>query len=147
MNEQERPQALLSGIIYGEFAFWIAIIGMIVATIGIIIYFLGGNQFFDANILINELWAGKDTATIWKDAAPEKIEHVLHGHWYLKNLVYSDAISMLGIGICCLSAVVGSWGSVIGMIINKEKPYLFLFFAIIIAILLTCSAAGLISLH
>jgi len=144
MTEQEKPQALLSGVIYGEITYWVTLIGMVIATIGMILYFIIGNQFFDANTMINELWAGKDAATIWEDAAGTK---VIHGHWYLTKLAFTDAIAMLGLGLCCLAAVFGSWGSVIGMIANKEKPYLFLVFAIIIAVLLTCSAAGLISLH
>jgi hypothetical protein len=144
MEEREETKALLSGIIYGDCAFWIALVGMFVGLIGIIIYFFGNNQFFDANILINHLLAGKDADTIWRQATEGE---VIYGHWYLNKFGFSDAISMLGISICCCAAVVGAWGSVIGMIVNKEKPYLFLVFALIISVILTCSAAGLISLH
>ena|SRR6056297_2369747 len=144
MEENQETKALLSGIIYGDCAFWIALVGMVVGLIGILIYFFGASQFFDANVLINHLLAGEDANTIWKKATDGE---VIYGHWYLGKFGYSDAISMLGISICCFAAVVGSWGSVIGMILNKEKPYLFLVFALVIAVILTCSAAGLISLH
>jgi hypothetical protein len=36
---------------------------------------------------------------------------------------------------------------VVGMIVNKEKPYIFLVFALIIAVILAMSAGGLISIH
>ncbi len=145
MNEEQSTKPLLSGIIYGECAFWLAIIGMVVAIIGILIYLGGVNQYFDPQVLINGLWEGKDADTIWREASKEG--GVLYGHWYLGNLAFSDALAMLGIGISCLGGVIGAWGAVAGMIINKEKPYLFLIFALVIAIILVCSAAGLISIH
>jgi len=144
MEDRDETKALLSGIIYGDCAYYIALVGMVVSMVGIIIYFFGVNQYFDANVMINHLMAGEDADTIWKEATEGE---VLYGHWYLGKMAFSDAISMLGIGICCCAAVVGAWGSVIGMILNKEKPYLFLVFALIIAVILICSAAGLISLH
>ena len=143
-EERQVPKPLLSGIIYGEIAYWIALLGMGVSIIGIILYLIGMNQFFDPQTVLDGLFAGKDTAVIWKEAANSE---VMHGHWYLQVLTKSDAIAMLGIGICCLAGVIGAWGSVVGMFVNKEKPYIFLIFALIIAVILVMSAAGLISVH
>ncbi|MGM0760137.1 MAG: DUF1634 domain-containing protein [Thermodesulfobacteriota bacterium] len=143
-EERQIPKPLLSGIIYGEIAYWITLVGMCVSIVGIVLYLIGFNQFFDPQAVLNGLFAGQDTAEIWKNAANTE---VIHGHWYMDVLAKSDAIAMLGIGICCLAGVVGAWGSVIGMIVNKEKPYIFLLFAFIIAVILVMSAGGLISIH
>jgi hypothetical protein len=143
-NTQEYPKPRLSGIVYGECAYWLAIAGMIIAAIGLVMYMFKVNQFFDAQQLMAALWEGKDTDTIWKLATGDNVQY---GHWYLKNLGYSDGLAMLGIGVCCVAGVVGIWGSVIAMIVKKEKPYIFLVFALIIAIILIASAAGLISIH
>ena len=69
MTQQERPKALLSGILYGEFVFWVTIAGMIIAVIGIVMYFSGGDQFFNSQTLMNKLWTGEDAETIWKEVA------------------------------------------------------------------------------
>ena len=143
-EEKSYQKPLLSGLIYGEIAYWVALLGMAVSIVGIILYLIGVNQFFEPQTLLNELFAGKDVTTIWHDAADS---HVMHGHWYLQVLAKSDAIAMLGIGICCFAGVLGAWGSTIGMIVNKEKPYIFLVFALIISIILAMSAGGLISIH
>ena len=144
-QQQQRPKALLSGVIYGECAFWIAIAGMIIAIIGILLGFAGLEKVFHGKLVMQHLLSGSDASTIWERAS--SYDHVQHGHWYLGKLGFSDAISMLGISLCCLAAVVGSWGSVIGMIVNKEKPAFYVGFSLIIAVILTCSAAGLISIH
>lgn len=143
-NTQEYPKPRLSGIVYGECAYWLALAGMVVAIVGMVMYMLKMNQFFDGQTLMAALWEGKDTDTIWKLASGGKVQY---GHWYLKNLGTSDGLAMLGIGISCVAGVVGIWGSVVAMIAAKEKPYIFLVFALIIAVILVCSAAGLISIH
>lgn len=143
-NTQEYPKPRLSGIVYGEFAYWLTLAGMVVAIIGMVMYMFKMNQFFDAQKLMAALWEGKDTHSIWKLASGSEVQY---GHWYLKNLATSDGLAMLGIGICCVAGVFGIWGSVVAMIVKKEKPYIFLVFALIIAIILLCSAAGLISIH
>lgn len=141
---QQGPKPLLSGVIYGQCAFWIAVVGFVVSVYGVLMSSIGPSQFFDMDALLNGLWAGKDAMTIWQDAAGYE---VMHGHWYLKKLAYPDGIAMLGIGITCLGGVIGAWGAFIGMLIHREKPRIFTVFAAIISIILTASALGLISLH
>ena len=144
MDKKDIPKPLLSGILYGEFAFWLAIGGSVIAAIGIIIYFLG-NQFFDPAKLIAGLLSGKDAAHIWEYAANA---HIAHGHWYLQKLGTGDGISMLGIAISCYAGVVGLYASLIGMLKNREKPVIFTVFAVIIIVLVTMSAFGLLpSMH
>jgi len=144
MPEEKGPKPLLSGVIYGECVYWISIIGMLIGIIGMVLYFFGGKHFFDAETVISGLLSGKSATVIWQEAAGRES---LHGHWYLHQLSYSDAIAMLGIGICCLSAVVGVWGAFLGMVIKKERPYFYWIFALILGILLILAAMGKISLH
>ena len=144
-QQEQRPKPLLSGVIYGECAFWIAIAGMVIAIIGLLLGFAGMERVFDSEVVLEQLLSGSDAATIWEKT--DSYDKVQHGHWYLSKMGFSDAISMLGISLSCLAAVVGSWGSVVGMIANKEKPSFYVGFALIIAVILTCSAAGLISIH
>ncbi|MFP4258842.1 MAG: hypothetical protein ACLFRE_07540 [Desulfovermiculus sp.] len=143
-EENQVTKPLLSGVIYGEFAYWIALLGMAVSIIGIVLYLIGLNQLVDPQILLAGLFEGLDANQIWEQAAGSK---ALHGHWYLSVLAKSDAIAMLGIAICCVAGVLGTWGAVVGMIANKEKPNIFLFFALIIAVILTMSAGGLLKIH
>ena len=142
MSEQNVQKPLLSGLVYGEFAYWIALAGLLIALVGIVMYLFGANQFFDPNIIMQGLFEGKDASTIWKEATGGE---VIYGHWYLEKLASSDGIAMLGIGVCCFAGVVGAWGAVVSMIVNKEKPYIFLYFALIIAVILILSAVGVIS--
>ena len=143
MERQEGPKPLLSGVVYGQCAFVIALIGFAVSVGAIVWYFFAGRQFFDADRLMQDLWSGKDVAYIWRHAADSNI---LPGHWYLQKLAFADGISMLGIGIICLAGVVGSWAAWLTMLIRREKPRIFLIFAFIISLLLTASATGLIVL-
>jgi uncharacterized membrane protein len=66
-----------------------------------------------------------------------------HGHWYLGKLGYGDAIAMLGIAVSCFAAVIGMWGATFAMFRDKEKLYAA--FALIVALLLTLCALGIIS--
>jgi len=117
---------------------------MVIAIVEISMYFFDHNQFLDDQVLLDGLWAGKDKTEIWDEAAGSE---VIHGHWYLHKLGWSDGIAMLGIAISCLAGVIGAWGAFAGMIAKKEKPVIFAVFALVISLLLTASAAGLIALH
>ena len=143
MTKEEKSKSLLSGILYGEIVFWCAITGITISIIGLFIYTFG-SRFFNNKILLNALLAGKDPAAIWKEAAGREI---IYGRWHLHNLSFGDAISMLGIEICALSAIAGIFGVIIEMIVKKEKPRIFLFFACAIAVVLILSATGIISFH
>lgn len=144
MNEENAPKPLFSGVIYGEFAFWLAVIGSAIAIIGMMIYF-SGNQFFDAQGLLSGLWSGQTAEEIWRNASATK--EVIHGHWYLDYLTTSDGIAMLGIGVSCLAGVLGAWGSFLVMVTKKDNPTVFMVFAGLISLLLTASAFGLITMH
>lgn len=151
MKEEERPKPPLAGVIYGEIAYWIVIAGTVIAIIGSTMY-LAGAGLVEKSCFLENLWAGCvsetggsigcDASTIWERCAGM---HMPHGHWYVNYLGYGDAIAMAGIAIGCLAAVVGMWGAFVGMLRSKEKVYIIL--SLIVAIILTASAAGLLSLH
>jgi len=141
MNKEEAPKPPLAGIIYGEIAYWILMIGMIVAVVGSAIY-IYSDGYVNATCLLNNLWQGADINTIWNNCAG--VNEVPHGHWYLGMLHQADALAMLGIAIGSLAAVFGMWGAFIGMVRSREKLYLI--FALIIAIILTLSALGVITI-
>lgn len=144
MTKQDKPRPLLSGILYGESAFWITIIGLMIVIVGIAIYFIGGNQFFSSRELMSRLLAGDDVNTIWKGVTGQDIKH---GHWYLSNLSTGDGICMLGMAICGLSGIIGTLAIITGMIINREKPRFFIGFALIVVTILILSATGAISVR
>jgi hypothetical protein len=144
MSEQNVKPQQLSGLIYGECTFWITIAGMLVSIAGMLYYFAGNSQLLKVDTLMQDLWEGKNPAYIWKSngASDAQFEQ-----WKLSNLSFGDGIAMLGISICCFAGVVGAWGAWVGMVISKEKSVFFQIFAMIICILLSCAACGLIYLH
>jgi len=140
--EKKGPKPPPAGVVYGDFAYWITIIGMVIGILGMVMYLAGAKSFSDPTSLISHLWAGHDLHTIWEESAGE----VVHGHWYLGKLSYSDALAMLGIAICCLAAIFGTWGAAFTMLRGKEKQYLYVLFSLTCAVLLTLCALGVISL-
>ena len=141
MERDKAPKPPLAGIIYGEIAYWILLIGMMVAVVGSGIYLYSGG-YVDATCLLNHLWQGADTHTIWEECAG--VKEIPQGHWYLGMLHQADAIAMLGIAIGSVAAVFGMWGAFIGILRSREKMYIV--FALIIAVILTLSALGVITI-
>jgi drug/metabolite transporter (DMT)-like permease len=137
---EKPPKPPLSGIVYGEIAYWIVLTGMVISIIGIAMYLSTESNYIDSSCLLSGLWNGADSGTIWKECAGGYEE----GNWYLKRLSSGDGVAMLGIALSCLAAVFGVWGSVISML--KSREYIFIVLAFIVAVILTASATGLISL-
>lgn len=154
MKEEERPKPPIAGVIYGEIAYWIIIVGTVIAIIGLALYLVAPseNVIVEKSCLLENLWAGCtsetggsigcDASTIWERCSPM---HMPHGHWYIGYLSSGDGIAMAGIAIGCLAAVVGMWGAFIGMLRSKETVFIIL--SLVVAIILTASAAGLLSIH
>lgn len=139
---QDAPQPPLAGIVYGEIAYWVLLVGVLIAVIGIGIY-LVSDGYVKQDCLLDKLWDGETAETIWQGCAG--LEETPEGHWYLDKLSKADALAMGGIALGCLSAVVGMWGASIAMFRSKEKLYVA--FALVIAMVLTLSALGIIALE
>ena len=138
---QEKPKPPLSGIVYGEVAYWMALVGVIISIVGMGMYFTSETNYVNSKCLLSSLWAGKDAHTIWEECA----KNVPHSHWYLEKLNTGDGVAMLGIALSCLAAVIGVWLSFLTMLKEKERV-LFVAMSFIVAAILTASALGIISL-
>jgi hypothetical protein len=140
MSEKEKPPEVpITGVIYGEIAYRIALLGILISIVGIVIYMIS-NGYLDRSCTLNQLWSGASVDTIWKECAG--VSTTPEGHWYLSMLSRGDAIAMLGIAVSCSAAVVGMWGGLVGMV--RSKGGMYIIFALIVAIILTLAAAGLI---
>ncbi|MBM3131752.1 MAG: DUF1634 domain-containing protein [Chloroflexi bacterium] len=139
---KDAPQPPLAGVVYGEIAYWILLIGMVIAAVGLIIY-LVSDGYVAQDCLLDKLWDGQSAETIWEDCAGQT--EIPEGHWYLEKLSKADGLAMGGIALGCLAAVVGMWGAAIAMFRDRQKLYVA--FALIIAVVLTLSALGIIALE
>lgn len=132
----------LPGIIYGEIVFWIMILSLAISIPGFIIYLGSGGLLDSANVL-EHLWQGSDSLTIWKEVG--NMNQPLPWYSSIGLLSKGDMLAMLGISITGIAAVIGMWGVVLGTL--RSKSGIFMLFALIIAIALTLSAIGLLKLH
>jgi len=142
--ENERPKPPIAGVIYGNICYWIVVVGILVAIVGMSMYFVSGGCL-DTEILLDSLWEGKVVEEVWAEASC--IGEVPEGHWYLNLdlLSHGDVIAMVGVAIICGAAVVGMWGAFVGTVRSRERLYTIL--ALIIAVILTLSAIGVITLE
>lgn len=142
MSNEIIPKPPEAGVIYGRICYWIVLIGIVVAVIGMIMYFTSGG-YIDRVGSWEAIWAGEEKDIIWETWTND--HEVAEGHWYFEKLGEGDGLAMLGIAICSVAAVFGMWGAFIGMVRSKEKVYSV--FALIVAVILTCGALGVISIH
>ena len=97
----------------------------------------------DREVLWQGIWDGAEKDVLWENNCTG--EEVPEGHWYFGQLGNGDALAMLGVAICSIAAVLGMWAAFIQMVREKEKVYSI--FAVIVAIILTLGAIGIISFH
>ena len=140
MDRVSKPS--VAAIIHGEMTYWLAIIGVVIAMIGIVIYLTFGG-YLDKASIVGDLWRGDTVQAIWKECAG--IAGVPRGYWYLERLDKGDGLAMLGIVFVCVAAVVGMWGAVFGLL--RSKGGIYIIFALIIAVILTLSASGIITIQ
>jgi hypothetical protein len=135
------PKPPIAGTIYGDLAYWLAISGMIIAIIGSVMYLVSGG-YFNETLLLADLWRGDAVRTIWAECVG--VAHVPHGAWYLGRLAQGDCLAMLGIVVACAAGVVGMWGAFFGLL--RSKGGIYIIFALIVAVILTLSALGIVSI-
>jgi hypothetical protein len=143
---KKRPKPPLLGVVYGEFAFWIVILGMTIGIIGTIWHLSGGAHIMDPKDLLSRIWKGETPREIWEVTRGCKITYE---HWDVHKLTFSDGLASFGVGTCCLAAVFGIWGTAISMVFrskarDKETRGLFLMFVLTEGIILLLSAIGAI---
>ena len=136
------PKPPIAGVIYGGICYWIVMAGVAVAIVGMIMYFISGG-YVAQECLLDLLWEGAEVEEIWQVCAG--LEEAPQGHWYFGALSYGDGVAALGIAIIAVAAVVGMWGALWGTVRSGERLYAV--FALIVALILTASAIGLVSLH
>ncbi|RLI84445.1 DUF1634 domain-containing protein [Archaeoglobales archaeon] len=133
-----RPKPPLSGVVYGEIAYWIVLTGTVLSIIGVSMILTTNANYIDSTCLLNGLWGGDNPSAIWEKCAGTNPK----GHWYLGKLNTGDGIAMLGIALACMAAVFGVWGSTFALF--RDREYFFVVFAFVVALILTASALGII---
>jgi hypothetical protein len=147
-NNDIIPKAPLAGIVYGQIAYWMVLLGMIIILAGAIMC-LSSNSNVNGTSVITELWKGDTMSEVWETCAG--ISGPLHGYWYLQALTGGEKIAMLGITISCLASVLGMWGASMTMLYNPGRMrvspnMLYFLFALIVTVILTLSALGIVRL-
>jgi len=141
--ERERvPKPPFAGIVYGEITYWLAVVGVMIALAGMVIYLTRGGYLNEASLL-KDLWRGDPVRSIWTECAGAA--EVPGGYWYLGRLGQGDCLAMLGIVVTCMAAVAGMWGAVFGLL--RSKASIYILFALIVAVILTLSASGVVALE
>ena len=147
--KDEHPKPPIAGVIYGRIAYSVVMLGILIAIVGMVMYFVS-DGYIEQDCLLDSLWDGEKAEAIWEGnctagdhSTGDAIEP--NGHFYLGMLSYGDGIAMLGIAICCFAAVIGMWGAFIGTLRSGERIYAL--FALIVAVILTLSAIGIIQLE
>lgn len=142
MEKNGVTKPLLAGIIYGEVVYWILILSMAIAIPGFIIYLRSGG-YLDSQAVLDHLWRGCDCLTIWKEVG--NISRPIPWYSCIGMLSQGDMLAMLGIVVTGIAAVIGMWGAFLGTLRSKNGIYII--FALIIAIVLTLSAMGLLKIQ
>ncbi len=145
---EKRPKPPLEGVVYGEVAAWTTIIGMIIAVIGIVIGMTSGNDLVNYPSMINDLLSGKSEAYIWSH---DSVLNHPSGYWFFAKMNYGTGIAMAGIAIAIFGGLIGIWGMIASMFRNREallyKKGLYTLLALIIAVIISLAATGIISLR
>jgi len=144
------PEVPVAGVVYGQIAYWILLLGLIVALVGSVICMVSGSNSGGSTEL-DYVWRGDTVVAIWESCAGFATPP--SGHWYLQALPHGDGVSMLGIAISCVAAVLGMWGASLTMLrrsiqqTHDRLTRLYFLFALIIAVILTLSAVGILALE
>ena len=141
MEKDKAPKPPIGGVIYGEITYWLVLIGVIIAVVGSVIY-MTSDGFVNKEAMLESLWDGAEVDTVWEESS--SYDEAPQGHWYLKHLE-GDTVAMFGIALACFAAVAGMWGALFGMV--RSKGGIYIIFTLIIALVLTLSALGVISLE
>lgn len=146
----EMPKPPIEGIIYGETAAIITIIGIGIAIAGIFIGVSSGNDIIDFDKLVNDLLSGKSEYYIWNhDSKIGDLQH--QKYWFFNMLNCGTGIAMTGIAIAIFGGIIGVLGMFASMFRSKEillyKGGLYTVLAFVIVLIMVLAATGVISLR
>ena len=142
LKQSDIPKPALAGIIYGEIVFWILILSLLISIPGFIMYMTSGGYLDSAKVL-NQLWQGSDPLTIWKVVG--NLNQPLLWYDSIGLVSKGDMLATLGISVTGIAAVFGMWGAFVGTI--RSKGGIYILFALIIAVVLTLSALGILKIQ
>ena len=146
--DPSRPPVPPEGVVYGEVAAWITVVGMAIAVVGLLVGFIWGGGVLEERSLLGDLFRGRGEGSIWTNDSV--FAHMPEHYWFLKQRLSGDEISMLGLVIACYGGVVGTWGLFLSMLRRTKTQVsgrgLYRFLAVVIGIVLTLAAVGVISL-
>jgi hypothetical protein len=143
LEKQDIPKPLLAGIIYGEIAYWMVMASMLIVVVGFVIYLVSGGGRLDSVAVLNGLWQGNSCQTIWKEVGG--LGQPPSWYWCFNCLSQGDGLATLGIAITCFAGVAGAWGATLGMI--RSKGGIYIIFGLVISIILTLSALGVVGME
>lgn len=142
MSPAGRPPVQKTQIVFGEMVYWVTILAAIVCMVGPVIAMINpDNNVANPHYLFSAIFAGKDAATIWKEAGGS----FPGGHFYLHNITKGDGFTQLGLALGCSSAFYALIA--VAFIYGRRKNYLYMALSLWVAILILGSLIGIVSGH
>jgi hypothetical protein len=147
-KEPERPKPPIEGVLYAEISAWITVAGMLVAMVGLIAAFLFGGGILDEIGVMKDLFGGRGESVIW--AKDSVFASMPEQYWFFKHRLDADEFSMIGLIFACYGGVVGVWAMFFSTFRAKKvlfyKRGLYTFLALLLAVIMTLAATGMITL-
>jgi len=140
----EKPKMPLSQCVFGESVYWLCVVAAIVCMIGPVIALVSvdgnvGNPHF----LFASIFDGNTAEVVWEEVAGE----FPGGHFWQSNLVAGDGFTQLGLAIGCASAMPALIiTALVFAFKKKERSFIWVFFSLVIAALVTISVLGVVNL-
>ncbi|MFC1886152.1 hypothetical protein ACFLZM_03750 [Thermodesulfobacteriota bacterium] len=135
----EKPKPPFAGIVYGEIIYWGVWVGSLIVMIGSILAFLTEANYINPSYCISSIWQGMTSDKIWEGA----IGSLPQNFWYLSHLKTGDGLVAFGLSLGVFSVIPALIGAAIVLI--KQKEIFFAWLAVIAALIVFVSMAGLIS--
>ncbi len=142
MNIVETPKMPRAQIIYGSIVYWITILSCLICMVGPVISVASpDNNVLNPYRLFNAIFEGKDAQTVWQEVGGE----FPGGHFYLKNLTYSDGFTQLGLALGCSVAL---WALiVVAVAYASERIYIYAILSLWVAGLVALSMIGIVGMY
>ncbi len=133
------PSVPFVGRVYGEIAFYLAILGLLIGIVGSAIA-LSGYSTMNTRKMIRELWQGKNIEQVWGGAG--EISVPKNGYWFTDFLPKGDAVAELGITVIAMAAIGGMMG--VAVVLFTKKDYLYLVFTLVVFLIMMSTMTGIL---